>query len=486
MLFNSYIFVLVFLPITLIGYFMLNKINQNTISKIFLIVMSLYFYAYFNYSYLLIILTSILFNYVIGKLLHKITNKNYRIICLIMGLVFNIGVLFYFKYYDFFISNINYLLHTDFNLKHLLLPLGISFFTFQQLSYVIDCYKNTADEYPFVDYALFVTFFPQLIAGPIVLHSETIPQFNNKENHRFKPSNMNKGLYAFSLGMAKKVLVADTLGLLVNDGFANIQGLGTIMAMIVMLSYTLQIYFDFSGYCDMAYGLGLMFNIEIPMNFNSPYKAIDIQDFWRRWHITLSRFLTTYIYIPLGGSRKGKLRTYINTMIVFFISGLWHGANYTFIIWGLMHGIAMCINRFIKPHARNVPSFIKWFINFVFINITWIFFRVDTLNDAWLFIRELFNPIKHVDVTMLSNLVREEFTYIQKIFNISVYNGYNAIILTIFIFLTLMLVVLSFSNTNKLTKNFKPTIYNLILIVLLLVWTITSFAGVSTFLYFNF
>ena len=486
MLFNSYIFVLVFLPITLIGYFMLNKINQNTISKIFLIVMSLYFYAYFNYSYLIIILTSILFNYVIGKLLHKITNKNYRIICLIMGLVFNIGVLFYFKYYDFFISNINYLLHTDFNLKHLLLPLGISFFTFQQLSYVIDCYKNTADEYPFVDYALFVTFFPQLIAGPIVLHSETISQFNNKENHRFKPSNMNKGLYAFSLGMAKKVLVADTLGLLVNDGFANIQGLGTIMAMIVMLSYTLQIYFDFSGYCDMAYGLGLMFNIEIPMNFNSPYKAIDIQDFWRRWHITLSRFLTTYIYIPLGGSRKGKLRTYINTMIVFFISGLWHGANYTFIIWGLMHGIAMCINRFIKPYAKSVPNFIKWFINFVFINITWIFFRADTLNDAWLFIKELFNPNNNIDVTMLSKLVREEFVLPLMLKNIVITDGYKSLVFALIMISVLLITVLICKNTYELSKKFSTNCISIILIIIIALWSITSFAGVSTFLYFNF
>ena len=486
MLFNSYIFVLVFLPITLIGYFMLNKINQNTISKIFLIVMSLYFYAYFNNSYLIIILTSILFNYVIGKLLHKITNKNYRIICLIMGLVFNIGVLFYFKYYDFFISNINYLLHTDFNLKHLLLPLGISFFTFQQLSYVIDCYKNTADEYPFVDYALFVTFFPQLIAGPIVLHSETIPQFNNKENHRFKPSNMNKGLYAFSLGMAKKVLVADTLGLLVNDGFANIQGLGTIMAMIVMLSYTLQIYFDFSGYCDMAYGLGLMFNIEIPMNFNSPYKAIDIQDFWRRWHITLSRFLTTYIYIPLGGSRKGKLRTYINTMIVFFISGLWHGANYTFIIWGLMHGIAMCINRFIKPYAKSVPNFIKWFINFVFINITWIFFRADTLNDAWLFIKELFNPNNNIDVTMLSKLVREEFVLPLMLKNIVITDGYKSLVFALIMISVLLITVLICKNTYELSKKFSTNCISIILIIIIALWSITSFAGVSTFLYFNF
>ena len=378
------------------------------------------------------------------------------------------------------------MLHTDFNLKHLLLPLGISFFTFQQLSYVIDCYKNTADEYPFVDYALFVTFFPQLIAGPIVLHSETIPQFNNKENHRFKPSNMNKGLYAFSLGMAKKVLVADTLGLLVNDGFANIQGLGTIMAMIVMLSYTLQIYFDFSGYCDMAYGLGLMFNIEIPMNFNSPYKAIDIQDFWRRWHITLSRFLTTYIYIPLGGSRKGKLRTYINTMIVFFISGLWHGANYTFIIWGLMHGIAMCINRFIKPYAKSVPNFIKWFINFVFINITWIFFRADTLNDAWLFIKELFNPNNNIDVTMLSKLVREEFVLPLMLKNIVITDGYKSLVFALIMISVLLITVLICKNTYELSKKFSTNCISIILIIIIALWSITSFAGVSTFLYFNF
>lgn len=232
---------------------------------------------------------------------------------------------------DFFIENINSIFNASFELKNLLLPLGISFFTFQQLSFVIDNYKENIKEYSFRQYALFVVFFPQLIAGPIVLNNETIPQFEDKDKKKLSYENFAKGLMAFAFGLAKKVLIADSLENIVNYGFYNISGLGATNAIFVMLSYTMQIYFDFSGYCDMATGIAKMFNIDLPINFNSTYKSLSVTEFWKRWHITLSKFLRTYIYFPLGGNRKGTIRTYINLFIVFLVSGLWHGANYTFI-----------------------------------------------------------------------------------------------------------------------------------------------------------
>ena len=263
--------------------------------------------------------------------------SNWKKAIFIIGLLSNIGILFYYKYMGFFIQNINVLFKTNFLITKLLLPLGISFFTFQQLSYVIDSYLGRVKTYSFRQYVLFVTFFPQLIAGPIVLHDEIIPQFKNIDKKTFNWNNFSEGLMAFSFGMAKKVIIADSFGNVVNYGFANLAGLDSTNAIFTMLSYTIQIYFDFSGYCDMATGIAKMFNIDLPINFNSPYKALSITEFWKRWHITLTRFLRTYIYFPLGGNRKGQCRTYLNLFIVFLVSGLWHGANYTFIVWGILH-----------------------------------------------------------------------------------------------------------------------------------------------------
>lgn len=334
MLFNSYVFILCFLPLTLLGYFALNKCSKFECAKVYLILMSFLFYGYFNPYYILIILSSILVNYFLGTSLTKSNNSGRSQFFLGVGIAFNVGILFYYKYLDFFIENINVIFQQDFNLLYIVLPLGISFFTFQQLSYIIDCYNKTVPNYNLLDYSLFVTFFPQLVAGPIVLHSEMVPQFADVLKKKINWDNMSKGLYALSFGLAKKVLLADTFGVFVNWGYENITSLNSFDTILIILGYTLQIYFDFSGYCDMATGIGYMFNIKLPMNFNSPYRAINILDFWRRWHITLTRFFTTYIYLPLGGSRNGKWVTYRNVMIVFLVSGIWHGANWTFVIWG--------------------------------------------------------------------------------------------------------------------------------------------------------
>ena len=353
MLFNSYIFIFLFLPLSLIGYYTFNNFKRYRLGEIFLIGMSLWFYGYFNISYLFIIIGSILLNYFITTLMHKF--ERFKKILVIIGIVGNIGVLFYYKYMGFFLSNINSLFNLDFEIIKILLPLGISFFTFQQLSYIIDSYTGKSLRYSIIEYSLFVTFFPQLVAGPIVLHNETIPQFKDKTKKVFNSENFAYGLMAFSLGMGKKVLIADYLGLIVGAGYSNVWSLTSIDAFIVMLAYTFQIYFDFSGYCDIAVGIGKMFNIDIPMNFNSPYKALTIIDFWKRWHITLTRFLRTYIYFPLGGNKKSTICTYINLSIVFLISGLWHGANYTFIVWGGFMGCLLLLIGYLK---RNLISYI--------------------------------------------------------------------------------------------------------------------------------
>lgn len=335
MLFNSYIFVFIFLPVTICGYFFLNFKNKTQSALIFLAGMSLWFYGYFNYKYLFIIIGSILFNHGYAISIRKFNNyKAAKKIIFSIVLIFNIGLIFYYKYYDFFVTNTNKFFHTTFTLQNIILPLGISFFTIQQISYVIDVYRGKAERVSFIEYTVYVTFFPQLIAGPIVRYDELIPQLKDRRLKTFHWDNFTRGIYGFVLGMSKKVLIADMFGRVANYGFTNYTTLNSASLFFACFSYTIQIYFDFSGYSDMAIGLGKMLNFSLPINFYSPYKALTISEFWNRWHLTLTRFLREYVYFPLGGNKKGICRTYLNIFFVFLISGIWHGANWTFILWG--------------------------------------------------------------------------------------------------------------------------------------------------------
>uniref|UniRef100_UPI00082497B8 MBOAT family O-acyltransferase n=1 Tax=Aliarcobacter cryaerophilus TaxID=28198 RepID=UPI00082497B8 len=383
MLFNSYEFIFIFLPITFLIYFYL--LSQRLIlgAKIFLVIASLFFYGYWNFSYVPLILLSIFVNYSVGLSLvnHekiKLSSKS----ILIFGILFNVGLLGYFKYTDFLLENFNGIFGSNIPLPHIILPLGISFFTFTQIAFLVDAYRKEAKEYSLVNYMLFVTYFPHLLAGPILHHKEMMPQFASKYNWVKNYRNIALGLFIFSIGLFKKVVIADTFAPWATAGFDTATTLNLIEAWATSLSYTFQLYFDFSGYCDMAIGISLMFNIKLPINFNSPYKALNIQDFWRRWHMTLSRFLRDYIYIPLGGNRKGEFRTYTNLLATFLIGGLWHGAGWTFIIWGALHGIALAIHRFWQSLGFKMNKILAWFITFNFINITWIFFRAKEWDDA--------------------------------------------------------------------------------------------------------
>ena len=393
MLFNSFVFIFLFLPITFLAYFGLNKMRHYNTAKAVLVIASLYFYAFFNWSYLPIILSSIIVNYLLA-LRMKIDEKNWlRKLWMIIGIVFNIGMIGYFKYFDFFLENINFLFKTHFTLRNILLPLGISFFTFQQVAFVVDCYRRKTALPKFLDYCNFVTFFPQLIAGPIVLPEEMLPQFEDKANRRVNYENLFNGLFIFALGLGKKVLIADSIAVFANTGFDLMTNYTMAEAWLTSLAYSFQLYFDFSGYCDMAIGIGLMFNIKLPLNFNAPYRACDFQDFWHRWHMTLNRFLTQYLYFPLGGSRRGEVRTLVNIFIVFLVSGIWHGAGWTFIVWGILHGLTMIVNRLWKKYGISLP---KWFaiaLTFFFVNIYWVFFRANSINEAIHIVSSMFNNI---------------------------------------------------------------------------------------------
>lgn len=473
MLFNSFVFIFLFLPLTLAGYFLLNRFHKYEWAKGWLVVASLYFYAFFNPSYLPIILSSIVINYSIGSALVKNTGwfLAHRKILLVAGVLFNLGLLGYFKYTDFFIENINALFATSFLLKNILLPLGISFFTFQQTAFVVDCFNRKGRLPSFLDYCNFVTFFPQLIAGPIVLPEEMLPQFASEENRRVKYKNLVDGLFIFGLGLVKKVLIADSIAVFANAGFGlQVEHFTMAEAWLISISYTMQLYFDFSGYCDMAIGIGRMFNINLPLNFNAPYRAVNFQDFWRRWHMTLNRFLTQYVYIPLGGSRVKERQVFLNIFLVFFISGIWHGAGWTFIIWGILHGVGVMIYRRWKNTGGKMPSWLGMFVTFFFVNILWVLFRADTLHQAWVIIRSMFD---NLNLTLTPVFTSHLPSILPNMTNMLILFG--AIFLSVF-----------GPTAYELMTEFRHYKIKSVMTVCCLIVGVLFLSRVVTFLYFNF
>lgn len=422
-------------------------------------------------------------------------------------------LLFYFKYFDFFLENVNAVFGSSFALRNIMLPLGISFFTFQQISFLADTYRGELKDCSFVDYALFVSFFPQLIAGPIVTHEEMLPQFQQIGKKKFDEDAFCRGLFIFVLGMGKKVLIADTFGVAVDAGYGMAGELGCIDAVLVMLFYTLQLYFDFSGYCDMAIGIGKMMGIEIPVNFYSPYKACNIIDFWKRWHITLSRFFTKNIYIPLGGNRKGNARMYANLFFVFFLSGLWHGAGWNFIFWGVMHGVLYCITRwFQKNCGTKVAAALKgqemqasvengnvlrqWgkglihvgkvLATFLYVSVAWVFFRSESIGQALtLFKRMFIGGIALPTEAVYDAFNLDEFWYVMKVLHLTDFDFSKYILMVLFT-VVILLVTFFGKNVHEMAKKWKMSGISAVVIAVVFVWCIVSLSGVSTFLYFNF
>ena len=346
MIFSTYRFIFLFLPVTFFGYFILNRFRYYSVAKIWLIIASLYFYGQGSPAFFPFFLASITGNYIIGTAMTRMEGSQtiQRKILLGIGLAGNIGLLGYYKYTDFFIENYNLLTGSDYALKHIVLPIGISFFTFQLIAFLVDSYRGETKQYDIINYLLFITFFPQLIVGPIIHHGEIVPQFEDERNLKLNYDNLAKGLFLFSIGCAKKILLADPMTTNAQSFFNSVpSNPDLLLTWFSSIEYTISYYFDLSGYADMAIGLGLMFNIHIPQNFDSPYKARNFQDYWRRWHITLSRFLSTYIFRSVYKKDCKWRNYYIATMVTFLVSGFWHGAGWTFVVWGLVNGFFVCV-----------------------------------------------------------------------------------------------------------------------------------------------
>ena len=398
MLFNSSIFLFLFLPIAFLGFLLLRRFTLFKLSMLWLVLASLFFYGWWNPVYLILIIGSIIVNYGIGyKQGHFYTEGKPSKFLVAAAVTLNLGLLGYFKYANFFIDNVNAWTSLSLSLPPIILPLAISFFTFQQIAYQVDAYRGETKEYSFLHYCLFVTFFPQLIAGPIVHHKEMMPQFERTNSKALNPNNILIGLVLLTVGLFKKVIIADNLaryGSPVFDSALNGNALTFFEAWGGALAYTFQIYFDFSGYSDMALGLGCMFGIMLPLNFFSPYRALNIVDFWRRWHMTLSRFLRDYVYIPLGGNRNGKLARYRNLLATMLLGGIWHGAGWTFVLWGALHGIYLVVNHAWHAVLRvlNVPintrshilyKTVSWGVTFMAVVAAWVFFRAESLDASF-------------------------------------------------------------------------------------------------------
>ena len=350
MLFNSYVFIFLFLPAALAGFFLLGRLRPR-LAAAWLTAASLFFYGWWNPLYVALLAASICFNYMCGVAIARsapsgVDSSRKRM--LIFAVAANLALLAYYKYANFFLASINHVTGSAWSLGEIVLPLGISFFTFTQIAFLADVYYGKAREYNFIHYGLFVTYFPHLIAGPVLHHAEMMPQFGQPATYRFSFENVAVGITIFVIGLFKKIMLADNVGEYarpVFDAAATGVTLTALEAWGGALAYTFQLYFDFSGYSDMAIGLSRLFGVTLPLNFHSPYKAVDIIDFWRRWHMTLSRFLRDYLYITLGGNRRGTARRYINLMITMVLGGLWHGAGWTFVLWGALHGFYLVVNH---------------------------------------------------------------------------------------------------------------------------------------------
>ncbi|MBP0028549.1 MBOAT family protein [Roseofilum sp. Guam] len=493
MLFNSYIFIFVFLPITLTVFLTLNQFKLIKASQVWLTAASFAFYAYWNIAYLPLLFISVIFNYQMGKSIAYAQPKSQSAKTLLwIGITLNLVTIGYYKYANFFITSANQVIQANFSIPTIILPLAISFYTFTQIAYLVDAYRGETKDlnYDILTYSLFVVFFPQLIAGPILRHDELIPQLRNFRKYIFSHENFSRGLVLFSLGLCKKVLIADNLSPWVATVFDHPNEITFIESWVGVLSYTYQLYFDFSGYSDMAIGLGLLFNINLPINFNSPYKATSISDFWRRWHITLSNFLRDYLYIPLGGSRQGEVQRYTNLMMTMLLGGLWHGAGWTYVIWGGLHGFYLCVNHGWRKLNISLPKLLSWLITFLSVIGAWVLFRADTLS----------NGLKILQVMMAGNglVLPGEPTgrlAILTQFGIQVQSWRSLNYLPEFwdsdrlpfvILVLLTIAVKYMPNTQELMHKFKPDFIWSCCLGLLTGICLLSMNRVSEFLYFQF
>jgi len=436
-LFHSPVFLFLFLPIVLILYFYTSKFSKF-VHEYVLVISGIFFYAWWNIYLFPIIIVSIISNFYFGNLIRNSLEKKTKKKILILSITFNILFLGIFKYTDFIIQNLNFLLDLNIKLLNLPFPLAMSFFTFQTIAYLVDCYDGNIKQTNITKYSLFIIFFPQLIAGPIVKYNYMVPQFNDEKNRLFNRQNLNLGFALILIGLFKKVFLADNLAMFVDSGFSNYQNLEFFGSWLTSLGFTFQIYFDFSGYIDMATGIALLFNIRLPLNFDSPYKATSIISFWQKWHITLANFLTNYIYFPWVKSLK-KVNFFKIMIIIFFvfvIAGIWHGPSWLYVIFGTLHGLGLIFNHiYRKLFEYRVNKYLACFLTFNYINFTFVFFRSDNLDNSINILKGMFG-LKGFEFNYFS----EDKIYILLIL-------FTAIIITFF-----------FKNTNYLIEKFNSDI----------------------------
>ncbi|MCE0521605.1 MAG: MBOAT family protein [Methylacidiphilales bacterium] len=467
MLFNSGEFCFLFLPATLALFYAAAHWHLTRLAIWILGIASAFFYVYATPivpgpwgvpvpPYLLLLAGSIVGNYAIGASLRRNPHRWF----LAFGVAANLSVLGYFKYWNFFINNLNTLAGADIVWPHIFLPLGISFYTFQSIAYLADCNEGKVGRHSMLDFAVFLHFFPQLIAGPIVHHREMLPQFRSLRTFVVNHRNLATGFALFTIGLAKKVLIADHFSGWVNEHFQHVDRLSPEQAWAAVISFGFQIYFDFSGYSDMAIGLGLLFNVRYPQNFNSPYKSESLIDFWRRWHMTLSRFLRDYVYIPLGGNRRGKSRRYVNLLVTMLLGGFWHGAAWTYVIWGAWHGFFLAVNHAWEERGWKLPRLVARLLTLLVVFIGWAFFRSHGFQESW---------------TLVSTMLGGPHL------------GHDWPVETELVWLALITpVVLYAPNSLEIVSRMRPTRVWACAIVILFVVTAYHFDQTTEFLYYQF
>ena len=503
--FNSFQFILLFLPALLAGWYIFNRFEKFAVADVFLCLMSLYFYYSFGASFLVILLVSMAGNYLLSFLMDRISGKR---VLKTVGVLFNLALLFYFKYLGFFVDNVNALTGGTLTARQILMPIGISFFTFGQISFIVDRANGKAPHYPVLKYVMYTVYFPKLIQGPIAFHEEMISQFEDKSLRRFDADNFAKGLMSFIIGLGKKAILADTLSKVVVYGFHYTYYLDTITVTLVMLAYTFQIYLDFSGYCDMASGVSLMLNYKLPVNFNSPYKAATPKELWQRWHMTLSRFFIRYVYIPLGGSRKGKIRTMINVLIVFVLSGLWHGAGWTYICWGLMQGLLVVWDNlgivgvkdkdgnksgkflFRKEPLLWIPHSLGNALTFIMFVVSLVFFGSQNMTYAIQMFKQFFffTYPGFLYKTSENMKLAENYLPRQLATQLHMSDGVmNIIYVTTFVIILLIsAIVMTRKNTQEMVETLRRDGKTIAFLTLIFIWSFVSLSNVSTFIYFQF
>lgn len=475
MIFSSYAFIFLFFPIVFSGYWLLQYRFHPTAAKWWLIASAITFYALGNVAFAPILCLTVLFNFFLAKGIHHYQQKQNTVfpkLLLTLAFIENLGLLFYFKYFNFFINNVNFVFGSDFLLRQIILPLGISFYTFQILSYVIEVYRGKTETFTFTEFATFITFFPQLIVGPIVRHHEMLPQLRDKARQKLNKTNIMMGILLFSIGCSKKIILADPL-IAFAQNFYNVMGNGNFFeAWGAVFSYTFAYYFDFSGYIDMALGLGLFFNINLPKNFDSPYKARNFSDFWQRWNITVSKFFEDYIFNSIFHFGNGFGKLVLATMATFLVSGIWHGAGWHYIIWGLANGVLVFFAYIMRLSRKKLPFGIAWALTFFFVLITRVLFDANNMTQAVQVLYSMFN---------LSGLWQDPAGFFQMG---TAYIQQNYLILAI---ITVSAGICFFTkNSNEICEKFEPKWQYAVFAGILLTISLFRMTAVSQFLYFQF